>query len=843
MRSLETPLSGVVCATFLFGGLLGCSGTSDDDVTPSPTLAPTLSPTPGQSETPSLPTSTPVASPTPTLTPAPVGTPTPEPTPTLTPFPADYSNVVLRRTAQGVVHVTASDALGLGYGVGYAFTEDNFCLLAERIAQVNGRLAEQLGTDVLVRNAVHDTEMTAFDSDRFYRGWFSDNNLSAGYAAGSSDVRALAQGYADGINAYREAHPVLPSCPVAFLGDVTSQDLYRMWAATSTIASGELLAPFIAQQPPGSTERGASSASEIPSVGERWAGSNAWALGAEATQDGSGLHLYNPHFPWEGIQRLYLIHLTIPGELDVMGGTLGGFPVPLAGFNHSMAWGLTFSTAARFTVAELPLTQGDPMAYTVDGKTKRILAQSFSIRVKGEAEPRVGTFYTSELGPLIDAPSYLMGWSKRTAYAIHDANVDNTRFVEQFLELAKASSVAEVEASLKALQGTPWSYVLASDASGEVYFGDVSSMPGVLTEDIEACGDSATARALLPLGIVVLDGGRERCRWETRMSAADQPSLKRQDYVANSNNNYEAPHATVRMPVGSPILGTPGSALALRPSLGLRMIESRLSGADGLGEAGFTLERALEIFLQRRNLGAELLVPELVADCLANPTGTFEGQTVDLTAICSALGAWTLNNRRESQGAHLFRGFWMAFSEVGEASSLFAVPASLEAPLETPRGYTTDPVVRQAARDALARVSRALEKQQVSLTAAWGEVNSVVTNEAIYPLSGGSGREGIFDVIENAVAFYTFDGWLESLQGVAPETVFGASYEHVVRLDASGVEAWGLLAYSQATEPSSPYYQDQLPLLSQDTWFQFPFTEEEIQADPELVRVLLPGQN
>ena len=38
-------------------------------------------------------------------------------------------------------------------------------------------------------------------------------------------------------------------------------------------------------------------------------GSNAYGFGSEATENGRGLVLGNPHFPWDGSERLYQAHL------------------------------------------------------------------------------------------------------------------------------------------------------------------------------------------------------------------------------------------------------------------------------------------------------------------------------------------------------------------------------------------------------------------------------------------------------------------------------------------------------------------------------------------------------
>ena len=43
-------------------------------------------------------------------------------------------------------------------------------------------------------------------------------------------------------------------------------------------------------------------------------GSNAFGLGKDATDNGRGMMLGNPHFPWDGSERFYEAQLTIPGS-------------------------------------------------------------------------------------------------------------------------------------------------------------------------------------------------------------------------------------------------------------------------------------------------------------------------------------------------------------------------------------------------------------------------------------------------------------------------------------------------------------------------------------------------
>ena len=84
-------------------------------------------------------------------------------------------------------------------------------------------------------------------------------------------------------------------------------------------------------------------------------GSNAVAFGKELTDNGRGILLGNPHYPWQGASRFHLAHLTLPGELDVMGVGLIASPRIAIGFTSEIAWSHTVSTALRFTMFRLDL--------------------------------------------------------------------------------------------------------------------------------------------------------------------------------------------------------------------------------------------------------------------------------------------------------------------------------------------------------------------------------------------------------------------------------------------------------------------------------------------------------
>ena len=746
--------------------------------------------------------------------------------------PATHEPVRLRRTSHGVLHVEAKDFWGLGFGVGYGFTEDNRCLLSHRLAEVRGGLSEQLGADAPVTAAVHDLTYTALQSDHYFRGWFDREAIATAFEAGAPEVLELADGYAAGISRQLSDAPD-PGCPVPMPEVITRADVLMLWVAAATVASGEVFPGYLPHGAP------VGSSADYPPAEvhdhDPMGGSNAWALGRESTRDGRALHVYNPHFPWSGIHRLYLVHATIPGQLDVFGVTLGGFPLPLAGFTESVAWGLTFSPASRWAASELVL-EGDGKTFFVDGDAHELSREVIEIPVLGEDQPRRLPFFRKGTEPVIHAPGFLMPFTRDKAYSVRDINADNTRIVEQFLRIARSRSVRDVSDALAEVNGVPWSYVIAADHTGETLFAELSPVPRIDAAMLERCAQSTVATLHLPHGFLILDGNRSDCAWDGLLDPSQLPQVFRSDYVANSNNNYEWPNPNARLSGFSPALGGEGETLSLRANLGLDMIERRLDGGDGLGAPGFTAELAEAVFLQERNRAAELLVDAIVQDCTSAPWGEHEGETVDLAEVCSALASWDRRNSVDSQGALVFAGLWKA---IDDPERMFAVAASADEPLMPPSGYTDDAAIRQEVRDGLATVARTLADLGIAADARWGDVHGVVGPDGPHAMPGGSEFEGIFDAVTSKRSYYDYAGWADSLGGVPPETLYGASYMHVVAFGAAGPRARGVLPYSQATEASSPWYLDQLTAWSRSEWFDFPFREDDIAADPQLRDVTL----
>ena len=409
--------------------------------------------------------------------------------------------------------------------------------------------------------------------------------------------------------------------------------------------------------------------------------------------------LGNPHFPWQGSERWYEMHLTIPGKLDAIGAGLQGVPVVNIGFNKHVAWSHTVSTARRFTPYELKLKAGDPtqLPGRREGREDEAAAPSRCARRPASS----GTRSTRRAGGRCSTSrSPGSTWTAQNAYALADVNADNFRLTNQWVEYDMAKSVGDLRRASAKVQGNPWVNVIAADSAGRAYYADDSVVPNVDSALQKRCSTSSKAPLLLTAGVILLDGSKQSCAWGNDRDAVAKgilgpkalPRATRRDYVENSNDSYWLPSARFRLAGFPRIIGPEGTARLLRTRLGLVQAEQRLAGTDGLGEKGFTIDTMKAVFNANRNLSAELAKDAVVQGCTASAAP-------DLLQACAVLAAWDGHADVGSRGAVLWRETW---SRLAAAGVPWTVPFDPADPVNTPRDLNgSDPKVTDALRGAV----------------------------------------------------------------------------------------------------------------------------------------------
>jgi acyl-homoserine-lactone acylase len=551
-------------------------------------------------------------------------------------------------------------------------------------------------------------------------------------------------------------------------------------------------------------------------------GSNGWALGRAATRAHDGMLLANPHLPWTGDARLYELQLTIPGVLNVAGGSLYGTPVIEIGHTENLAWTATASHALHATLYRLSLVPGHPTSYLVNGRAERMTRRTVTVTVRGaggKLSTVTKTLYGSRYGPVLAT-----GWTASNAFAIRDANAGNVRSVNEWLAMGRSQNLAQLRAAQDTYQGLPWMYTLATDTSGTVYFTDSSVVPHVTAAEARRCQVPGPGPAL--------NGSTSACAWGSDPDAVEpgifgparDPKLTRTDYVANSNNSPQL--ANPKAPItGYPPVFDTRAELELRPRLSLNMIAQRLAGTDGLGPPGFTLPTLQATMLGQRNYSADLARAAVVAMCRANPVLTAsDGKKVDVRAACAVLAAWDGRADLDSRGEVLWRQAYGSLNY--EPPGWWRVPFSPAHPLTTPRGLNTArPMVRQALADAV----QYLQAHHVPLGVPLGSTQ----HYAGVPLGGCTEGEGCFDRVEGVTP--------RGGNGVDVDVNVGSTFIMATELTPRGPQTRTILTYSESANPDSPHYTDQTVLFSRKQWVTERFTQAQISSDPALRVTTLRG--
>lgn len=727
-------------------------------------------------------------------------------------------DATITRTDFNIPHISSESWGGVGYGVAYAYAQDNICMLAEEFATVAGTRSLHFGPQE--KSVLGFSEVDNLASDVFYRSQIDLDTLRAGWSGQSSRTQELVDGYIAGYNRFLRdtALEDLPEAcrSQAWVKPITRDDMLRLSEKQMLLASSLALAPGIAgAAPPNSEVARSATESAGPTAMMAHAfephedlkfGSNGWAFGAEATKDGRGLLIGNPHFPWEGPARFWQLHVTGPDNYDVMGVGIAGTPIPTLGFNRDVAWTHTVTAARHFTLYALVLSPDDPTVYMVDGERVKMTARDISVPMPDGAAPVTRTLYSTQFGPVVTVPGTPMAWSGAMAFALRDANSGNQRAIDTWLGIGMARTVGEIEATISKTLGIPWVNTIAADRDGNALHADITAVPNVSADMAQLCATPFSG--MVADRVILLDGTRSACDWRkgdaaaanNLLPASDQASRTRRDYVTNSNDSYWISNPRNPYRQLSPILGKFERELSLRTRS--NFIETEAALATGK----FDHAAAKQLVFGNKSLAGDKVLEPVLALC-AGQQG--------MGAACSALAQWDGRFEADSRGAYLFATFW---EKIRQNKGLWQVAFDAADPINTPRDFVVAGANADTALAALAEAAGDLKKAGIALDAPWGEVLAVRLTDRNIALHGGPGVAGVLNMQRGRPV----EG------GMVPQ--HGSSYIQIVSFDDDGPIADAILSYSQSTDPASPHFADQTELYAAKQWHRLPFAPAEIAA-------------
>ena len=297
-------------------------------------------------------------------------------------LPIPKYTATVTKTEFGIPHITADSWGSLGFGEAYTAAEDQLCNMALALVQARGESAAVFGPGPRNRNASRDIVVKALGISEKAQTALNQQ---------APNIRQWIEGYTAGFNQYvteqqgnygswcDQADWVRPVTANEFMAQYVTLVHTLPRIAGAIVAAAPPAKTLSFQSPPPSEPdtrdihiaalRSAPSLSNtLTDMKLRDMGSNAWAIAAERSENGKGILLANPHYPWYGIARFWEKHLTIPGVYNAYGAGLIGAPGVAVGFNEALGWSHTVSNSKRTVIYQLTLNPENPNQYRFENE-------------------------------------------------------------------------------------------------------------------------------------------------------------------------------------------------------------------------------------------------------------------------------------------------------------------------------------------------------------------------------------------------------------------------------------------------------------------------------------------
>lgn len=470
--------------------------------------------------------------------------------------------VVIRRTAHGVPHITAQDYAGIGYGEAWVQSEDYGPVVALSLLKARGEMGKYFGRDSMRGD---------------FAGHLAYDRAVDVYGDIDDDTRDIYEGFAAGVNRYIELHPEQfpPGFKPMFTGyDVLAEDV--------ELPPTRQAAAFVNRK----------DTLPAPNPDD---GSNAWAFAPSRTTSGHAILMRNPHLSWTA--GYYEAHLVIPKELNFYGDLrIGGPFAVIGGFNPWLGWATTNNSPILWQIYSLDGDPNDSTRYLLDEKwhvfDRKVVRAEYKLPNGGMATDSIIELRTS-LGPVIKR-------ANGNVYVFKAADDLEFRGGEQFLRMMTSQNLEEWKEAMR-MRARVTSNFTYADIDGNIYYVWNASLPSL---PHKPTGDS-----------IAIPVKYTKDAWTHYVPFDSLPQFLNPTwgYVQNSN---DAPYYTNMFQPLDPSKYPPYFP---RPKLGLR---SQLSLSLIHNNRKYSLEEIIALKHSYRMMLAERLRDDLVAAVQAtNPSG------------------------------------------------------------------------------------------------------------------------------------------------------------------------------------------------------------------------------
>src|SRR6185295_535819 len=471
--------------------------------------------------------------------------------------------VTIYRDTFGVPHVYGPTDASVTFGLAYAQAEDNFPHVEDNFLRALGRAAE-----------VHGEE--SLPDDQLARALEIPRLAREEYERAAPSMRALYDAYAAGLNHYLARHP-----------ETRPGLLPRMepWYPLALLRFKYYVGEFVGYA--GLAPKDLRVVVNEPSA-ERPQGSNAWAVAPGKSGTGHAMLLINPHISFFGPAQYYEAHVHSDEGWNFSGVGRYGLPFPYMGHNEALGWTHTDDYP---DIGDLYVETFDdpanPLAYRYgDGhRTAVRWTEEIRVRTAKGLEARSFTFRKTHHGPIVSE-------HEGRPVAIRLAKLEEGGWLDQWYEMTKARSLAELKAALRR-GAIPYMNITYADRDGNIFYVYNGAVPR----------RSPKFDWRKPV-----DGSDPQTEWQGYHAFEELPQLTNppSGFVQNCNST---PFATTSSgnpdPAGFPAYMIGPETDNPRARVSKRILTS---------QERFTFEEWARAALDTRVLEAETEIPELAAE-------------------------------------------------------------------------------------------------------------------------------------------------------------------------------------------------------------------------------------
>jgi acyl-homoserine lactone acylase PvdQ len=689
------------------------------------------------------------------------------------------SRITIVRDTWGVPHIYGKSDADAVFGLLYAQCEDDFRRVEMNYIEKLGRMAEVRGKAALA-------------NDLYIRLIIDSADAVADFEKSPAWLKKLMNAYADGINYFLYTHPsVKPSLLHRFepwypllwtdgsIGAISTGDIGAREVGNLYLDGAEPLGA-VAEEP-----------------GERWTGSNGFAIGPSKTLSGNAILYINPHVTFYFRPE---VHAVSEEGLNVYGAVTWGQFFVYQGFNEHCGW---MHTSSAVDVSDMYTEKidmkGDRYFYQYDKSEKPVSQRTITLRYKsGDGfETKTVTGYFTHHGPVM---------AKRNGQWISVRSYNRSlKSLIQSWQRTKSTGFDSFRKSMELCANTSNNTVFADDKGNIAYWHGnyVPKRDPSLDWDKAVDGSipSTEWKGLHPLDEIVhaynpASGWIQNCN-STPFTVSGSSSPKKEQYpryMAPDGENFRAINAV------------------------------RVLGA----ESKFTIDKAIAAGYDRTLSAFEILVPALV-NAFDKNTSAGDSMRALLAEPVSVLRQWDFRSGENSIATTLAVDWGRQLMPAIQRTPIDA--GDVDQVSKTKR-FAAVATFRELAVPLLTAV-RQLEKTFGKWQIPWGDINRFqrLTNEEEerYDDSQPSLPVGFASAQWGMLASYnsrTFAG-TSKRYGMSGNS-FVAAVEFGKRVKAKSVLAGGV-----SGDPSSKHFTDQAPLYTKGDFKEVWYYKEDVLKHAE----------